>query len=165
MEKVLVENSDYKYVLNDTGTVAVFKNKGQWVHTYTVGVDRNEMLYCSCPGYKFHNRQCKHIEEVAEYLQVNKMDLMNEALSNHVDKLFLYRETEAWLHIGWVKFEDKVEAKKWIDPLKEMLPLHPINENFDLQTIEEMKLTYAFLEDKVTELERKLNERIHSSSN
>jgi hypothetical protein len=159
--RLLIENNDYRYQMTANGSVVVSKARGgSWLASYTIYINHDGYITCSCQGFKYHNRQCKHVEAVAEFLEKSDQDLLQMHKDSWVEKISLYRESEALLHQGyWLilrresNFDAKyIKAGRWMEGMKQFLPLHPAIEKFEEQILDEMQLQKDLIHEEVEKL-------------
>lgn len=137
----LFQDGAYKYTQDDDAYyIKVWKFKSSnWKHAYTVGTDYQGLLKCSCPGFKYHSGQCKHITKMVEYMKENDTCLNEIPDKDRINKFNVHNNIEAL--INWIyeykRRTDLEAAKKLVRKLRKERPEPPwINRTLSLDTYE-----------------------------
>jgi len=123
-EQIIHEGAGYKYTFNGN-YIKVYKSD---VHSYTIMLDEQELLICSCPGFKYHNGNCKHITTILPILKtINWFEEEDNNRKERLEKFELNTLIEILIQTGYRTMKDKniMLAKKWVQDKFKQRPTRP----------------------------------------
>ena len=124
------KKDNYKYIQKgERFLIEVLKNKkGNWFSAYMITLDANELIKCSCPGFKYHNKQCKHVDEVIGYLKTEEGKSFGKKDKDGLEKFEAYTElqiADQWMYHYARKAVGVEKAVKLVNKIRKLFPPAP----------------------------------------
>jgi len=153
-----IKKNGYRYQQKgDNFLIEVSKEQGsQWIPAYYISLDGQGLLQCSCPGFKYHHKQCKHVDAVVGILAKENIKPTKKTTADRIKKHGMRVEmiiAEQWMYQYARQVIGNKKASKLVNKMRKLLP------KGDESTYDEFKVMRDMLEEKGDEYCKEIAKR------
>jgi len=154
---IILKTVNYRYTKhNHESLIRVEKPTiNGWKQAYSIYLEEGFMA-CTCPGFKYHRKQCKHLHTVVPAIkqyQENQKSVEDNAL-----KMFtVWSEIEILIQQGYRNIYkndivNRSKAGKWVNKMRKLLPIDPPWSSTTTCTLEELNKIKTIVDNKIEKM-------------
>ena len=143
---VILEKDKYRYIKHEHESQMRVQKRDiygeTWLDKYSIFIDGSGFMACTCPGFKFHAKQCKHVKTAAPAIAEFNNKIQQVKLEK-VDMFALWNQIEILIQEGYRKIyvndiSNLRKAEKWVGDMRKKMPLQAPWSSKATCTVEEL---------------------------